>query len=122
MAEDTHVTVFLIVTHHPIVWNVAPDEAAIVTDIDRTFSPPEPGGDSLNGGVTDLVFEPLVKRLDTWIGVPPIGKISEGQGVSSCRKAGGCIRSGRFDRHAYCGSSCSRHECPSFHDKFLPDD
>src|SRR4030081_2399306 len=63
LAEHTHVTVFLVPAHHSIVGNVAPDQAAIVPDIDRPFGPAEPGGDALDGGIADLVLEAWVERL-----------------------------------------------------------
>ena len=70
-------SIFFIITHHAVVRDIAPDQAAIVADIDRTFRPSEPIRHALDSGIAYLVLESLVEDLDPRVGIAPIGKIAK---------------------------------------------
>ncbi len=94
LAEHAHMAVFLVPAHHAVVWNVAPDQAAIVVNVDRSFRPSESSSDPLDRGVADLVLEAFVEDLDAGIGIAPVRQIPERQGIGfgRCRDRGrgGC--------------------------------
>ena len=86
-------TVVLQPAHHPIVGDVAPQQIAAVTKIDRAFSPAEAMRDALDRRIA-LALETFVQLFHAWVRIARIGEMAEGQvdGV---------------DRH-YKGSSLSR--------------
>ena len=86
LAIDADMAVLLQPAHDPVVGDVAPQQVAAVPEIDRSFGPPEAGGDPLDGGIADLVPEALVQRLDTRVGIAGIGQISQ---RSTSARAGG---------------------------------
>src|SRR3974390_1751984 len=70
VAEHPARPAFLVPFHHPVVWNIAPDETAKVAEPDRALCKAATGGNAFDRSVAQhQSSEPRVENFDVWVGI-----------------------------------------------------